>query len=195
MRAKTFNEIKDEVLSSKLTKAEIQRIDEELVLFEDRGWNDFIAFSINLIQELDDKFHFCFPHLSVMDSLFVRKALYPNDDYAWFLRKQRPRDILFVDALRLGIEIIEGDPKSLAYLSELNAFIVTNYARFCNMKYRGRVLERKPAHGRMVLAMHPNYVPSADFNVIANERKDGPREEIDILRRYLIVDITYRVGM
>ena len=54
----TFEQIKERVLTLPNSKEELDRINEELELFEERGWNNYVAFAVNLIQELDEKVKF-----------------------------------------------------------------------------------------------------------------------------------------
>lgn len=115
---RTFDEIKDEVFALANSDAEVERIVEELELFEERGWNQYVAFVINFLREMDDKVKFFFPSLSVMDSLFVNKAIRPEGNYDKFLSKKHSKDILFNDALRLGIDVVYADPQELAYFGQ-----------------------------------------------------------------------------
>ena len=51
---KTFEQIKREVLALPLNEDEICRISTEIALFNDRGWNDYIALAINIINEVEN---------------------------------------------------------------------------------------------------------------------------------------------
>ena len=98
---KTFEQIKRRVLSLNNSPEELERINEELDLFNKRGWNEYIALAINIINEVEDKVKLCFTGLSILDSLFVLKAT-REDKYIPhnFVNKKRPKEILFNDAFR-----------------------------------------------------------------------------------------------
>ena len=195
----TFKQIKERVLTLPTNShQEYQRINEELELFEKRGWNDYIAFSINLLREFEDKIKFFFPSLSVMDSLFVRKALHPKDDFDKFVTKQHSKDILFNDALRLGIDIVYADPEELTYLTKIAGDITEEYLKRSRLCARAKGKPSKTQVGKydkIVCAVSRKRVPTNDFEIIFNEEKDGPREEIDVLNKYFLIYVTSQVGI
>ncbi len=194
----TFEQLKEKVLSLPNSEGEYHRIIEEIELFEKRGWNDYISFAINLLREYEEKIKYFFPSLSVMDSLFVRKVLHPQYDYEKFLTKQYSKDILFNDALRLGIDIVYADPEELVYLNELAGHIAEEYLKRSRLCARAKGKPSKTQVGKydkIVCAVSNRRVPTNDFQIIFNEEKDGPREEIDILSNYLLIYVTSNVGI
>ena len=194
----TFEQIKERVLTLPNSKEELDRINEELELFEERGWNQYVAFAVNLIQELDEKVKFYFPSLSVMDSLFINKAVRPEYNYDKLLSKQHSKDILFNDALRLGIDIVYADPEELLYLTKLASFISEEYLKRFRLCARAKGIPSKRLVGKydkIVCAVSPRRVPNNDFEIIFNEKRDGPREEINVLNNYLLIYVTSKVGI
>jgi len=194
----TFEQIKERVLSLPNSKEELERINEELELFEAKGWNTYIAFAINFLKEIEEKVKFFFPNLSVMDSLFVNKALHPNYNYDKFLSKKHSKDILFNDALRLSIDIVYADNEERLYLNRLTAFIFKEYLARYHLYSRAKGVPDKYKVGvfnKIVCAISPSKVPNDDFSVVFNEQRDGPREEINILNKYFLVYITSKVGI
>ena len=191
---KTFEQIKREVLALPLNEDEICRISTEIALFNDRGWNDYIALAINIINEIEEKVRFCFTGLSVLDSLFVLKATnrYIPDN---FVKKERPFDILFNDALRLSIEVVYADQKELAYLCRLTHFIVTMLSSMSKFHTRQKVSFKRNQDSKCTIAVSKKKVPDEDMRIIANEKNDGPREEIDTLHKYFLIYLSCHQGI
>ncbi len=195
---RTFEEIRDEVYNLPNTDEELLRLDEELELFEERGWNQYIAFAVNYLREMNEKVKFFFPSLSVMDSLFVNKAIHPDYNYDKLLSKQYSKGVLFNDALRLGVDIVYADPNELGYLNQLAALIFREFLRMSHLHADARAIPDKDKvgfAGKLVSAISPNFIPKEDMDVIVNEKSDGPRDEINILSKYLIVYVTCKVGI
>ena len=195
---KTFDEIKDEVFALANTDEEIDRLYEELDLFEERGWNNYVAFTVNYLKEMTDKVRLFFPYLSAMDSLFINKALYPNQNFDYLLNKKHSKDILFNDAFRLGVRIVCADPIELNYLNHLSAVIFEEFLKMSRLYSFARGVPDKEKVGlfdHLVCAISSNRVPKDDFEVIFNEEKDGPRDEINVLSKYLIVYVSCKVGI
>lgn len=192
---KTYNEIKRDVLAMPLNEDEICRISIEIALFHERGWEDYIALAINILNEVEGKVKFCFTGLSALDSLFVLKATnkYIPDN---FVKKERPFNILFNDALRLSIEVVYANRKELIYLSRLTHFIVTNLCAMSGFHTRQKVtFKRGHEHGYCKIAVSKNAVSDKDFRIIANETSDGPREEIDTLHKYFLLNLSCHQGI
>ena len=195
---KTFDQIKDEVFALANSDAEVDRLVEELDLFEERGWNQYIAFAINYLREMNDKVKFFFPSLSVMDSLFVNKAIYPEGNYEKLLSKKHSKDILFNDALRLGIDVVYADPQELAYLGRLSMLIAKEFITRFRLPSKAKGIMSKESEGvtsNVLCAISTSNIPEDDFNIVYNEKKDGPREEINTLRKYLIFHFKTKVGI
>lgn len=192
---KTFNEIKNDVLTMPLNDDEKARIATEICLFIDRGWEDYIALAVNILNEVEVKVRFCFTGLSVLDSLFVLKATnkyVPNN----FADKERPFQILFNDALRLSIEVVYANRKELIYLSRLTHFIVTQLAMMSKFHTRQKVyFKRGQEHGNCTIAVSKHAVPDKDFRIIVNETSDGPREEITTLHKYFLIYLSCHQGI
>ena len=72
---------------------------------------------------MNDKVRFYFPSLSAMDSLFANKAIHPDYNHEKLLSKTYSKDVLFNDALRLGIDIVYADQDELNYLYKISAII------------------------------------------------------------------------
>ena len=195
---KTFDQIKDEVFALANSDAEVDRLVEELDLFEERGWNQYIAFAINYLREMNDKVKFFFPSLSVMDSLFVNKAINPEGNYEKLLSKKHSKDILFNDALRLGIDVVYADPQELAYLGRLSMLIAKEFITRFRLPSKAKGIMSKESEGvtsNVLCAISTNSIPEEDFDIVYNEKKDGPREEINTLRKYLIFHFKTKVGI
>ena len=195
---KTFDQIKDEVFALANSDAEVDRLVEELDLFEERGWNQYIAFAINYLREMNDKVKFFFPSLSVMDSLFVNKAINPEGNYEKLLSKKHSKDILFNDALRLGIDVVYADPQELAYLGRLSMLIAKEFITRFRLPSKAKGIMSKESEGvtsNVLCAISTSNIPEDDFNIVYNEKKDGPREEINTLRKYLIFHFKTKVGI
>ncbi len=195
---KTFDQIKDEVFALANSDAEVDRLVEELDLFEERGWNQYIAFTINYLREMNDKVKFFFPSLSVMDSLFVNKAINPEGNYEKLLSKKHSKDILFNDALRLGIDVVYADPQELAYLGRLSMLIAKEFITRFRLPSKAKGIMSKESEGvtsNVLCAISTSNIPEEDFDIVYNEKKDGPREEINTLRKYLIFHFKTKVGI
>lgn len=195
---KTFDQIKDEVFALANSDAEVDRLVEELDLFEERGWNQYIAFAINFLREMNEKVKFFFPSLSVMDSLFVNKAINPEGNYEKLLSKKHSKDILFNDALRLGIDVVYADPQELAYLGRLSMLIAKEFITRFRLSSKAKGIMSKESDGvtsNVLCAISTSNIPEDDFNIVYSEKKDGPREEINTLRKYLIFHFKTKVGI
>lgn len=195
---KTFDQIKDEVFALTNSDAEVDRLVEELNLFEERGWNQYIAFAINYLREMNDKVKFFFPSLSVMDSLFVNKAINPEGNYEKLLSKKHSKDILFNDALRLGIDVVYADPQELAYLGRLSMLIAKEFITRFRLPSKAKGIMSKKSEdvtSNVLCAISTSNIPEDDFNIVYSEKKDGPREEINTLRKYLIFHFKTKVGI
>ena len=192
---RTFDQIKKDVLAMPLNEEEICRIVTEISLFIDRGWQDYIALAVNILNEVEEKVKFCFTGLSLLDSLFVLKATnrYVPDN---FVKKDRPFNILFNDALRLSIEVVYASREELIYLSRLTHFIVTELATLNRFHTRQKVAF-KPGHEYRdcLIAVSKKRVPEEDFRIIVNETSDGPREEINTLHKYFLVYLSCHQGI
>ena len=191
---KTYEEIKREILAMPLNEDEICRIATEIALFHERGWEDYIALAINILNEVEGKVKFCFTGLSVLDSLFVLKATnkYVPDN---FVKKERPFDILFNDALRLSIEVVYAERKELIYLSRLTHFIVTQLSAMSRFHTRQKVSFKRNQDSKCTIAVSKKRVPDEDMRIIANEKNDGPREEIDTLHKYFLIYLSCHQGI
>lgn len=192
---KTFEQIKREVLAMPLNEDEMARIATEICLFKDRGWEDYIALAVNILNEVEEKVKFCFTGLSVMDSLFILKATnrsVPEN----FANKERPFQILFNDALRLSIEVVYASRRELIYLSHLTHFIVTELSAMNRFHTRQKVAFRRNRESRdCLIAVSKKAVPDKDFNIIVNETSDGPREEIETLHKYFLIYLSCHQGI
>lgn len=194
---RTFEQIKKDVYALPLTCDERFRIEEELDLFEIRGWNDYIALAINLIVEIEEKVVFCFTGFSVLDSLFVLKATgkYVPDN---FVNKKHARDILFNDALRLKIEVVYAYEKELVYYCRLANFIITEYLKMKPIfkSFAKTLKNTKDTSKRLfVIANSRVKVSKEDLNIIEKEKSDGPREEINVLNKYFMIYLTGHLGI
>ena len=192
---KTFEEIKNDVLKMPMNEDEMARIATEVCLFIDRGWEDYIALAINILNEVEEKVKFCFTGLSVLDSLFVLKATHKHVPEN-FANKDRPFQILFNDALRLSIEVVYASRKELFYLNHLTHFIVTDLASMNRFHTRQKVAFKRGHEFRdCTIAISKKPVPDKDFNIIVNETSDGPREEIKTLHKYFLIYLSCHQGI
>lgn len=194
---RTFEQIKKDVLALSLTYDEKIRIGEELDLFEERGWNDYVALAINIIDEVEEKVKFCFTGFSALDSLFVLKATgkYIPDN---FINKEHAKDILFNDAFRLKIEVVYAYRKELSYYYRLTNFIVSELVRMNpNLKHYSKTFSSKIESSKRIFAITKNNTKTTpeDLRIIENEKRDGPREEINVLSKYFLVYLSSHQGI
>ena len=193
---RTFEQIEREVLALPLTYEEKIRIGEELDLFEERGWNDYVALAINIISEVEEKVRFCFTGFSALDSLFVLKATnkYIPEN---FVNKKHAKDILFNDAFRLNIEVVYAYKKELNYYTKLAYFIISEMTRMNpGLKFYTKTVDKSEKKKRIFAVAKSNMRATAeDLKVIEFEKRDGPREEINVLNKYFLIYLSSHQGI
>ena len=87
-------------------KEEIARIEEEIRLFEERGWEEYVLFLANLLPRLNKSEALPFLSKSALDSYFLYKAENGSSINQDRLRNDKAKGILFNDALRLDIKLV-----------------------------------------------------------------------------------------
>lgn len=55
--------------------------------------------------------------------------------------------------------------------------------------------ENEDVTANVLCAISTNNITEDDFDIVYNEKKDGPREEINTLRKYLIFHFKTKVGI
>ncbi|MBQ7623718.1 MAG: hypothetical protein IJS65_00395 [Clostridia bacterium] len=174
-----------ESFKASCTEEEKRRIEEEIALFETRGWSGLVPAVCDLLADIGDK-KGVFKG-SVTDSYFIRKVIDPSFSDRGFLCDVRRKDELFNDTLRMIFEyrapsLPVGDLKALE-----DAFT--------------RVLEKK--HGLKArqhlsgdkksetIAFSESEISDKEFDAVVNERRDSTPAEADILRKFLIVKVQH----
>ena len=160
------------------------RVLEEFELFEQRNWQNYVLFCIELLSKLS-----VWDNGSVKDSYVIRKYLKKNKDDSW-LNHKRSKDILFSDAFRLNVEVIAPSFYLLEKLREVETVFENTISQFDF--YRK---EKITAVNSEILVLSDKEINDEEFDIIINEKKESSIEEIELLRSVLIVYISARAGI
>lgn len=102
---KNFEEIIN-IVKENSCEEELNRINEEIELFKERGWEKYILLGINIISKLKETNELFHLEKSFRDSYLVYKIFNLNEKDSEFLRKARFKEVLFNDALKMDLSFI-----------------------------------------------------------------------------------------
>lgn len=202
MKFNTYEEIRD-YIKSKANEKELIRINEEDELFQKRDWCQYIRFVVEVNNEIKNKNTYCDEWLSAMDSYFIFKACNPNLVNEDLLNDENAKCILFNDALRLRINIIDpNDPwgenktnvvfESTKILDEIFERQISSF----DFKYKHVLLDYNQDNGGTELfVISKDNVTNEEFEIMKNvlSKKDTNEEENKLLYKNLFVTIFARI--
>ena len=187
-------------------KDEQDRVREETTLFEERGWVEYIPILVKLIRtykSLSDHMPI-YMNLSALDSYvlyklcsseIIGKRLKWSKDRK-MLEDEKSKGILFNDALRLGIKILNIVPnKHLLRRNENLRRPLDEILLNSGLNYEMLEITRSDLSVSQLVIVSTGDIPKKDIDVILNERKESSKEETDILRKYLILNFEVRLGI
>ena len=180
MDFRSYEEMLNYVLSIS-TEEEKARIKEEDKLFEDRGWKKYI-FAIGKYFSEERQFPSDFFGGSARDSYLLYKVSFPNKVNSTLLNDKEAKSILFNDALRVRIKYIKVMSWSKGILEEFQRKLDSMSSEL-GLKYKEKLIQNNEER----IIVSSTDIPTEDFDLINNEKKDSNYEENDILRKYLII--------
>ena len=180
MDFRSYEEMLNYVLSIS-TEEEKARIKEEDKLFEDRGWKKYI-FAIGKYFSEERQFPSDFFGGSVRDSYLLYKVSFPDTVNSTLLNDKEAKSILFNDALRVRIKYIKVMSWSKGILEEFQRKLDSMSSEL-GLKYKEKLIQNNEER----IIVSSTDIPTEDFDLINNEKKDSNYEENDILRKYLII--------
>ena len=180
MDFRSYEEMLNYVLSIS-TEEEKARIKEEDKLFEDRGWKKYI-FAIGKYFPDGMQYPCDFFGGSVRDSYLLYKVSFPNKVNSTLLNDKEAKSILFNDALRVRIKYIKVMSWSKGILEEFQRKLDSMSSEL-GLKYKEKLIQNNEER----IIVSSTDIPTEDFDLINNEKKDSNYEENDILRKYLII--------
>ena len=180
MDFRSYEEMLNYVLSIS-NEEEKARIKEEDKLFEDRGWKKYILFIGNCFSE-DRKADWNAYSGSARDSYLLYKVSFPDKVNSTLLKDEEAKSILFNDALRVRIKYIHVKSLSKGVLEEFQRKLDSMSSEL-GLKYKEKLIQNNEER----IIVSSTDIPTEDFDLINNEKKDSNYEENDILRKYLII--------
>ena len=180
MDFRSYEEMLNYVLSIS-TEEEKARIKEEDKLFEDRGWKKYI-FAIGKYFSEERQFPSDFFGGSARDSYLLYKVSFPNKVNSTLLNDKEAKSILFNDALRVRIKYIKVMSWSKGILEEFQRKLDSMSSEL-GLKYKEKLIQNNEER----IIVSNTDIPTEDFDLINNEKKDSNYEENDVLRKYLII--------
>ena len=180
MDFRSYEEMLNYVLSIS-TEEEKARIMEEDDLFEKRGWKKYI-FAIGKYFSEERQFPSDFFGGSARDSYLLYKVSFPNKVNSTLLNDKEAKSILFNDALRVRIKYIKVMSWSKGILEEFQRKLDSMSSEL-GLKYKEKLIQNNEER----IIVSSTDIPTEDFDLINNEKKDSNYEENDILRKYLII--------
>lgn len=187
-------------------KDEQDRVQEEITLFEERGWVEYIPILVKLIRtykSLSDIMP-VWMNLSALDSYVlykICKSEVVGKRLKWskdtkMLRDNRSKGILFNDALRLSINVrnIVSNSHLLRRNEELRRPL-DEILLDSGLNYEMLEIDRSDLSITQLVVVSTGDIPKKDIDVILNEKKESSKEETDILRKYLIIHFDVRLGI
>ena len=180
MDFRSYEEMLNYVLSIS-TEEEKARIKEEDKLFEDRGWKKYI-FAIGKYFSEERQFPSDFFGGSARDSYMLYKVSFPNKVNSTLLNDKEAKSILFNDALRVRIKYIKVMSWSKGILEEFQRKLDSMSSEL-GLKYKEKLIQNNEER----IIVSNTDIPTEDFDLINNEKKDSNYEENDVLRKYLII--------
>lgn len=190
----TFEELTNYVLGLSNAK-EQARIQEELALFKERNWEDYILFVVNFLSDANERTPFVY-HGSVYDSYLVRKVLFDNTNPS-FLTNEKARDILFHDSLKIDISVIWLG-KRLMHESLVALEISLQNSLGPLGLYRREIftsIDETRGIGSELLIVSRQPITDHDMDVILNEKKESSPEEAEVLRNHVAIRIRDAYGI
>ena len=180
MDFRSYEEMLNYVLSIS-NEEEKARIMEEDDLFEKRGWKKYI-FAIGKHFSEERQFPSDFFGGSARDSYLLYKVSFPDTVNTTLLTNEEAKSILFNDALRVRIKYIHVKSLSKGILEEFQRKL-DNMSSVLGLKYKEKLIQN--TEERIIVSNTD--IPTEDFDLINNEKKDSSKEEIEVLRKYLII--------
>lgn len=187
-------------------KDEQDRVREEITLFEERGWVEYIPILEKLIREYE-RLSDIMPvwmNLSALDSYVLYKicrSKVTGKHLKWskdtnMLNDERSKGILFNDALRLSIDV--RNMVSNSHLLRRNEEIrrpLDEILLESGLNYEILETRRTDLSIEQLIIVSTGDIPKKDIDVVLNEKKESSKEETDILRKYLILNFEVRLGI
>lgn len=191
MKYRTYGELIDTVKNSS-NESERKRINEELELFSNRKWEDYILFASNLISEIAGSDIPIVKGLSACDSYLVKKSSCLNMVDSDLLNSSYSREILFNDTLRLEIDACNpwGDHDSTAIFAN-NA--IESCIKESGLYYCEQLLQNKNGIGKELIIISKEPITEADKEIIISEKKTSTEEEKTVLYKYLLLTFLVKV--
>ena len=187
-------------------KDEQDRVQEEITLFKERGWVEYIPILVKLIRtykSLSDIMP-VWMNLSALDSYVlykICKSEVVGKRLKWskdtrMLEDERSKVILFNDALRLSINVrnIVSNSHLLRRNEELRRPL-DEILLDSGLNYEILEIDRSDLSITQLVVVSTGDIPKKDIDVILNEKKESSKEETDILRKYLILNFEVRLGI
>ncbi len=176
------------------SEKEESRIEEEISLFKERGWEQYVLFLSNLLPEL--RHSNALPSLSksALDSYFLYKAENGPSINQDKLRDSKAKSILLNDALRLDINLVGSKNMWKEKLQSINN-VTEPIIKEHNLFSAERLSMNTQDKASETLILSTSKIPEADINIIMNEKTESTEAESEILRKYLIIRITIYCGI
>lgn len=193
-----YESILAEVLNN-CDEREKERIMQEDELFQRRGWCKMIEFLCGLIEKTNGRYHFYYAGSSLDSYLIYKFAELQQTSFSHLynafkngginigerlLNGEKARSILFIDVLRITIDIAGLRASYIDYLIELNK---TLEELICETGLRKRQALIDPSTELLVLSN--DEISDSDLDVVLKEKKDSTPEEIEVLHKMLIISI------
>ena len=181
-----FNLLKSKARNYTFRDAGVTRLEEEVALFEDRQWCNYVALLSELIPYLE-KEHFIL-WKSARNSYLLNKAIYFSERDITNDHKQKA--ILFNDALRLdAFTPICFESSVAAFRAKIMDQILC-YLKEYGLFYKEVVFDNEKAESNTLLIIsNSNNIPDEDVDVILNETKESSGSEAEVLRKYFLLTI------
>lgn len=200
----SFDDFVEQALKRCTSEEEIERVNEEVELFRNRGWEKYIVLVVKLIKDIQ-QFRFFDPYNlvgSAMDSYAIRLVTTNKKESKDFLEDNNKRRILFTDTLRFTFQFhkmfMEGtldffkrlNDNLEAYISELGLVYTEHLIDGENARAIG-----SPRTKDNLIIISNNRVLEDDEKWILTETRKVRDGEIDILRKYLLIKISMFDGL
>ena len=188
MDFRSYDEMLNYVLSIS-NEEEKARIIEEDELFKKRGWKKYILFIGNCFSE-DRKADWNSYGGSARDSYLLYKVSFPDTVNTTLLTNEEAKSILFNDALRVRIKYIKVMSWSKGILEEFQRKLDSMSSEL-GLKYKEKLIQNNEER----IIVSSTDIPTEDFDLINNEKKDSNEEEKIVLRKYLIINFLQCIGL
>ena len=188
MDFRSYEDLLNYVLSIS-DEEEKARIMEEDDLFEKRGWKKYIL-AIGKYFPDGMQYPCDFFGGSVRDSYLLYKVSFPDTVNTTLLTNEEAKNILFNDALRLKIKYIHVKSLSKGVLEEFQRKLDSMSSEL-GLKYKEKLIQNNEER----IIVSNTDIPTEDFDLINNEKKDSNEEEKIVLRKYLIINFLQCIGL